>query len=151
MPENINLLDISEMLKLLRGQYPVRRVIRSQFDHEPMNLPTEPSVVLGDFIYETPCCQCVFQDVLKVLLSGSADDVFLGFAYIEESLLNEKLNIAGIHIDLEMLLPPLKEGIHRTLSCLSNRTAFCSTSCLEWIRTVSSSYEKEYGFTLLDE
>lgn len=151
MPENINLLDISEMLKLLRGQYPVRRVIRSQFDHERMNLPTEPSVVLGDFIYETPCCQCVFQDALKVLLSGSTDDVFLGFAYIEESLLNEKLNIAGIRIDLEMLLPPLKEGIRRTLSGLSNRTAFCSTSCLEWIRTVSSSYEKEYGFTLLDE
>ena len=62
-----------------------------------------------------------------------------------------KLNIAGIRIDLEMLLPPLKEGIHRTLSGLSNRTAFCSTSCLEWIRTVSSSYEKEYGFTLLGE
>lgn len=130
---------------------PVRRVIRSQFDHEPMNLPTEPSVVLRDFIYETPCCRCVFLDALKVLLSGSADDVFLGFAYIEESLLNEKLNIAGIRIDLEMLLPPLKEGIRRTLSGLSDRTAFCSTSCLEWIRTVSSSYEKEYGFTLLDE
>ena len=77
--------------------------------------------------------------------------MFLGFAYIEESLLNEKLNIAGIRIDLEMLLPPLKEGIRRTLSGLSDRTAFGSTSCLEWIRTVSSSYEKEYGFTLLDE
>lgn len=85
------------------------------------------------------------------MFSGSTDDVFLGFAYIEESLLNEKLNIAGIRIDLEMLLPPLKEGIRRTLSGLSDRTAFCSTSYLEWSRTVSSSYEKEYGFTLLDE
>ena len=84
------------------------------------------------------------------MFSGSTDDVFLGFAYIEESLLNEKLNITGIRIDLEILLPPLKESIRRTLSGLSDRTAFCSTSYLEW-RTVSSSYEKEYGFTLLDE
>ena len=151
MPENINLLDISEMLKLLKGEYSVRRVKRSQFDHEPMNVPTEVSVVLVDYIYKAPHCKRVFQEALKVLLSGSADDVFLGFAYIEESLLNEKLNIAGIRIDLEMLLPPLKEGIRRTLSGLSDRTAFCSTSCLEWIRAVSSSYEKEYGFTLLDE
>jgi len=151
MSENINLLDINEMLKLLRGEYPVRTVIRSQFDHEPLNLPTEPSVVLRDFIYERSCCKCVFQDALKILLSGSADDVFLGFAYIEESLLNEELNIAGVHIDLEMLLPALKEGIRRNLSGLSDRTAFCSTSCLEWIRTVSSSNKKEYGFTLLDE
>lgn len=151
MPEHINLLDKNEMLKLLRGQYPVRRVIRSQFDHEPMNLPTEPSVVLGDYIYETPCCQCVFQDALKVLLSGSADDVFLGFAYIEECLLDEKLGLAAFHIDTAMLVPLLKEGIRRNRNGLSGRTAFCSTSCLEWIRTVSSSYEKEYGFTLLDE
>lgn len=57
MPENIILINISEMFKLLRGQYHVRRVIRSQFDHEPMNLSTEPSVVLRDFIYETPCFQ----------------------------------------------------------------------------------------------
>lgn len=85
------------------------------------------------------------------MFSGSTDDVFLGFAYIEESLLNEKLNITGIRIDLEILLPPLKESIRRTLSGLSDRTAFCSTSYLEWSRTVSSSYEKEYGFTLLDE
>ena len=151
MPEHINLLDKNEMLKLLKGEYSVRRVKRSQFDHEPMNVPTEVSVVLVDYIYKAPHCKRVFQEALKVLLSGSADDVFLGFAYIEESLLNEKLNIAGIRIDLEMLLPPLKEGIRRTLSGLSDRTAFCSTSCLEWIRTVSSSYEKEYGFTLLDE
>lgn len=54
------------------------------------------------------------------MLSGSTDDVFLGFAYIEESLLNEKLNIAGIRIDLEILLPPLKESIRRTLSGLSD-------------------------------
>ena len=49
MPENINLLDISEMLKLLKGEYSVRRVKRSQFDHEPMNVPTEVSVVLVDY------------------------------------------------------------------------------------------------------
>ena len=111
MPEHINLLDKNEMLKLLRGQYPVRRVIRSQFDHEPMNLPTEPSVVLGDYIYETPCCQCVFQDALKVLLSGSADDVFLGFAYIEECLLDEKLGLAAFHIDTAMLVPLLTQAV----------------------------------------
>ena len=95
-------------------------------------------------------------NVSTVLNNLGVENVALGFVAgftgeKIESLLNEKLNIAGIRIDLEMLLPPLKEGIRRTLSGLSDRTAFCSTSCLEWIRTVSSSYEKEYGFTLLDE
>lgn len=52
MPEHINLLDKNEMLKLLKGEYSVRRVKRSQFDHEPMNVPTEVSVVLVDYIYK---------------------------------------------------------------------------------------------------
>ena len=151
MPEHINLLDKTEMLKLLRGEYSVRSVKRSQFDHEPMNVPTEVSVVLVDYIYKAPHCKRVFQEALKVLFSGSAGDVFLGFDYVDECLLDEKLGLAAFHIDTAMLIPMLKEGIRRNRNGLSGRTAFCSTSCLEWIRTVSSSYEKEYGFTLLVE
>ena len=151
MPENINLLDISEMLKLLRGQYPVRRVIRSQFDHEPMNVPTEVSVVLVDYIYKAPHCKRVFQEALKVLFSGSAGDVFLGFDYVDECLLDEKLGLAAFHIDTAMLIPLLKEGIRRNRNGLSGRTAFCSTSCLEWIKKVNATYQKDYGFSILDE
>ena len=89
MPEHINLLDKNEMLKLLKGEYSVRRVKRSQFDHEPMNVPTEVSVVLVDYIYKAPHCKRVFQEALKVLFSGSAGDVFLGFDYVDECLLDD--------------------------------------------------------------
>ena len=151
MAENINLLDINEMLKLLRGQYPVRRVNRSQFDHEPLNLPTEVSVVLRDYIYKQPECKRVFQDALKVLLSGSADDVFLGFAYFNECLLNESLDIAEIQIDTNILIPLLKNGICRNRNALSDRMAFYTTSCLEYITDVNERYQKEYDFSILDE
>ncbi len=151
MPEHINLLDKNEMLKLLRGEYSVRSVKRSQFDHEPMNVPTEVSVVLLDYIYKAPHCKRVFQEALKVLFSGSAGDVFLGFDYVDECLLNEKLNIASFRIDTAMLIPSLKEGIRRNRNSLSGRTAFCSTSCLEWIKTVNATYQKDYGFSILDE
>ena len=41
MPENINLLDISEMLKLLKGEYPVRHIRRLQYDPPEFDVPTE--------------------------------------------------------------------------------------------------------------
>lgn len=40
MPENINLFDINEILKLLRGTYPLPREYRSQFEPQQLNVPT---------------------------------------------------------------------------------------------------------------
>ena len=59
MPEVINLHDINEMLKLLKGEYPVRHIRRSQYDPPEFDVPTEIYVVLNEYVY---------QEALKVSL-----------------------------------------------------------------------------------
>ncbi len=61
MPENINLFDINEILKLLRGTYPLPREYRSQFEPQQLNVPTETYAVLRDYIYRNAGCKLFFR------------------------------------------------------------------------------------------
>ena len=72
MPEVINLHDINEMLKLLKGEYPVRHIRRSQYDPPEFDVPTEIYVVLNEYVYQDASCKPVFQEALTVLFSGIA-------------------------------------------------------------------------------
>ena len=62
MPENINLFDINEILKLMRGTYPLPREYRSQFEPQQLNVPTETYAVLRDYIYRNAGCKLFFQE-----------------------------------------------------------------------------------------
>ena len=107
MPENINLFDINEILKLLRGTYPLPREYRSQFEPQQLNVPTETYAVLRDYIYRNAGCKLFFQEALRTLFSGNADDVFLGAAYFEDCIVCEGNKTASFSIDREKLIPLL--------------------------------------------
>lgn len=152
MPEVINLHDINEMLKLLKGEYPVRQISRSQYDPPEFDVPTEIYVVLNEYVYQDASCKPVFQEALTVLFSGNAEDVFLGALYFDYCLSKETNKTASFSIDTETMLPLLKNGISLNEDGLLHRNAFLfgdHDSCMDWLTRVSSYYKKEYGFSLL--
>lgn len=152
MPEVINLHDINEMLKLLKGEYPVRHIRRSQYDPPEFDVPTEIYVVLNEYVYQDAGCKPVFQEALTVLFSGNAEDVFLGALYFDYCLSKEKNKTASFSIDTEKMFPLLKDGIRRNKNGLMHRNAFlsgCDDSCMDWLTKLCSCYNKEYGFSLL--
>lgn len=153
MPENINLFDINEILKLLRGTYPLPREYRSQFEPQQLNVPTETYAVLRDYIYRNSGCKLFFQEALRTLFSGNADDVFLGAAYFEDCIVCEENKTASFSIDRERLIPLLKERIRRNAAELMHRKAFLIGSeenCMERLAKISTLYKDKYGFTILD-
>ena len=153
MPESINLLDISEMLKLLKGGYPVRQIRRSQYDPPEFDVPTEISVVLNEYVYQDAGCKPVFQEALTVLFSGNAEDVFLGALYFDYCLSKETNKTASFSIDAKKMFPLLKDGIRRNKNGLMHRNAFlpgCGDSCMDWLTKFSTLYKDKYGYTILD-
>ena len=104
MPEVINLHDINEMLKLLKGGYPVRQIRRSQYDPPEFDVPTEISVVLNEYVYQDAGCKPVFQEALTVLFSGNAEEVFLGALYFDYCLSKEKNKTARILQNIARIL-----------------------------------------------
>lgn len=154
MPESIDLHDINEMLKLLKGEYPVRRIRRSQYDPPEFDVPTEIYVVLNEYVYQDAGCKPVFQEALTILFSGATEDIFLGAMYFDYCLSKERNKTASFSIDTEKLLPLLTDGIRMNEDGLLHRNAFISgnqDSCMDWLNKISSYYKKEYGFSLLDE
>ena len=152
MPEVINLHDINEMLKLLKGGYPVRQIRRSQYDPPEFDVPTEIYVVLNEYVYQDASCKPVFQEALTILFSGNAEDVFLGALYFDYCLSKETNKTASFSIDAEKMFPLLKDGIRRNKNRLMHRNAFlpgCNDSCMDWLTKLSSRYNKKYGFSLL--
>lgn len=154
MPESINLHDINEMLKLLRGTYHLPREYRSQYEPQQLNLPTETYAVLRDYIYPNSSCKHCFQEALRTLFSGKGDDLFLGATYFEDCLICEQNKIASFSIDRERLIPLLKDGIRRNAVELQHRKAYLIGSeenCMDRIIKNSTLYKTKYGFSLLDE
>lgn len=142
--------DLGEMHKLLTGYYPVRKRNISWMDHEPDILPTSVSVVISDYIYKDIAYKQVFQKALLKLLSGSADDVYLCFAYFNECLLNEELNCAGYKIDKEVFIEPLRKAIKINAKKLSETPAWKGgISRLDRIIDRSENYRTQYGFSLI--
>ncbi len=151
MFEHINLNDVNEVLKLLRGYYPL---IQSQFDcGEP--LPTATNRVLKEYIYRnsTENRKDVFEEALAKLANGSASDVYLAFDYFNGCLYFEKKNVASFIIDKKAFALLLKININKHLDELANKVVFVDGTINEKplcrIKRADERYKKEYGFSIL--
>lgn len=69
----MNMNDVNEVIKLLDGHYPVKPLARSRMNPEPEPSPTEIHNVMRDHIYQDAGNQAIFQQALKILLSGNRD------------------------------------------------------------------------------
>lgn len=148
---NINLNDVNEVLKLLRGCYPL---ISSEFDYgEP--LPTATNIVLKEYIYcnSTENRKGIFEEAWVKLVNGSASDVYLAFDYFNGCLYYEQKNAASFIIDKNLFVSLLKTNINKHLHELENKVVFVDGTINEKplcrIKRVNERYQKEYGFAIL--
>ena len=148
---HINLNDVNEVLKLLRGYYPL---IQSQFDcGEP--LPTATNRVLKEYIYcnFTENRKDIFEKALAKLANGSASDVYLAFDYFNGCLYFEQKNVANFIIDKSLFVSLLKTNINKHLYELENKVVFIDGTINEKplcrIKRANERYKKEYGFSIL--
>lgn len=151
----MNMNDVNEVIKLLDGHYAVKPLARSRMDPEPEPLPTEIHNVMRDHIYQDAGNKTIFQQALKILLSGNASEVYLAFAYFDECLLQEKYYSVSFQIDKEAFVPLLQEAIRKHALELEGTIIFwngvMSKGCLDRIRSASGLYLKRYEFSLLPQ
>ena len=147
--------DVHETVKLLDGHYQVEPEPRSYMDPEPEPLPTSVHNVMRNHIYQDAGNKTVFQQALKVLLSGNASEVYLAFAYFHECLLLESYSETGFQIDREAFVPLLQKAILKNINELAGTIIFwngvMAKGCLDRIRSASDLYLKQYGFSLLQQ
>lgn len=154
MYEHINLNKVDEVVKLLRGIYPL---IIHEFDcGEP--LPTNISAVLTDFIYKNPANNRkeIFQKALLELINGSAADVFLAVTYINGCLYYEHKNdkkIASFSIDIELFIPLIKESIKNNIKELEDKIVYVNGTVykqpINRLKVLDKWFKKDYGFSIL--
>ena len=151
----MNMNDVNDVIKLLDGHYSVKPLTRSPMDPEPEPLPTEIHNVMRDHIYQDAGNKAIFQQALKILLSGNASEAYLAFAYFDECLLQEKYYSVSFQIDKEAFVPLLQEAIRKHALELEGTIIFwngvMSKGCLDRIRNASGLYLKRYGFSLLPQ
>ncbi len=155
MSETVNMNDVNEVLKVLDGHYKTPWKKRYPMDYEPEPLPVDVENVMKERIYADAANKNVFQEALKKLLSGGAEEVYLAFAYIEECLFQESFHNASFETDRGELFPLLREGISRNAADLAGTLIFwdgtMSKHRLERIIDVSDRYYEKYGFRLWDK
>ena len=151
----MNMNDVNEVVKLLDGHYQVEPEARSYMDPEPEPLPTSVHNVMRKHIYQDAGNKAVFQQALKVLISGNASEVYLAFAYFEECLLLERYYEVGFRIDRDAFVPLLQNAILKNVNELAGTIVFwngvMAKGCLDRIKSASDAHMKNYGFYLLQE
>lgn len=145
---NVNYNDINDILKLLRGEYPL---IISQYDcGEP--LPTATDRVLREYIYKNSN-KNVFQQALLELLNSSAADVYLSLVYFNDCLFFEQEGQAKFAIDKELFIPLIKNSINLHLKEMQDQIEFADGTVkkqpIKRIKILNAWYEKEFGFNIL--
>ncbi len=145
---DVNYNDINDILKLLRGEYPL---IISQYDcGEP--LPTAANIVLREYIYKNSD-KNVFQQAMLELLDSSAADVYLSLVYFNFCLIFEQKGTASFAIDKELFIPLIKNRINLYLKEMQDQIVFVDgtvyTQPIERIEVLNAWYEKNFGFNIL--
>ncbi len=145
---DVNYNDINDILKLLRGEYPL---IISQYDcGEP--LPTAANIVLREYIYKNSD-KNVFQQAMLELLDSSAADVYLSLVYFDYCLYFEQEGKAKFAIDKELFIPLIKNSINRHLKEMQDQIVFVDGTVkpqpIKRIKILNAWYEKNFGFNIL--
>ena len=114
-----------EVVPFLRGDGAYRKIPASDFAGE--DAPTDTWQVLRD-VYsaaeETPEAEKNFSDGLKILLEGSAGDVYLAILYLTRLALAEQGNRLPLKISLKELLAAAREKVGKHRDALSGEITF---------------------------
>ncbi len=147
---NIDFKNIDEVMKLLRGEYPLP--IHPMEASEP--LPTDTSQVMPDYIYSKKTNKKIFEEALTLLMNGSAADLFLGFIYFDECLYYEENNLAAFSIDRTKFLSLLRKRLSENLDDIAGGVTYVNgetnTDALRYIKATDEYWREIYGFGILD-
>lgn len=149
----MNLLDIQDMFRLLRGGFYVPSG-DTRMNACPEVLPVEPVRVLTEYVYPHPECKDTFQRAMQMLAEGSAGDVYLCFQYFRICLLIEdEWKKATFCIDRQRFILILKKQIRRHENELRGTVTFHNgdknENPMEYIELADKRFQKRYGFSVL--
>lgn len=152
---NIDFKNIDEVMKLLRGEYPVH-AFTSSMDARG-DLPTDTLVVMRYYVYKDKKNKEIFEEALTLLMNGSDADLFLGFEYFTNCLYFEdkgKTNSATFSINRKKFLSLLRKRLSENLNAFANGVTYVNgetnTDALRRIKATDAYWKKTYGFGILE-
>ena len=144
-----------DFLKYLKGEWPYE-IECSQYMSDIQ--PTDINQVLMRNIYASyikmPNIKVELENALRILLNGSAVQVYTAILYFDACLFAEKQRRAAFQIDRDHLIAYIQNGIIKNEEDLKKEIEFpnglvkkCAWNNLMYF---NKSYQKDYGFKIFD-